>query len=108
MASSGTVVRTYAAIDRAAADRVHHFVAISEHVRERIRRHYERESVVIHPPVEPFEPEAVPPGGFYLAVGQLVVHKYVTVTFCFYKSISLFVVKPLHFAFHNTVNSFSL
>jgi glycosyltransferase involved in cell wall biosynthesis len=62
-------------IDRAAADRVHHFIAISGHVRERIRRHYERESVVIHPPVEPFEPETAPPGGFYLAVGQLVTYK---------------------------------
>ena len=61
--------------DRDAAGRVDHFIAISEHVRERIRRHYGRESVVIYPPVEPFEPERVPPGGFYHAVGQLVPYK---------------------------------
>jgi glycosyltransferase involved in cell wall biosynthesis len=38
--------------DRAAADRVEHFVAISETVRQRIRKFYRRDSVVIHPPVD--------------------------------------------------------
>jgi glycosyltransferase involved in cell wall biosynthesis len=63
-------------IDREAAGRVDHFIAISEHVRERIRRHYGRESVVIYPPVEPFIPEGPPgAGGFYLVAGQLVPYK---------------------------------
>ena len=38
--------------DRAAADRVDHFVAISETVRQRINKFYRREAVVIHPPVQ--------------------------------------------------------
>lgn len=38
--------------DRAAADRVDHFVAISQTVRQRIRKFYRREAVVIHPPVD--------------------------------------------------------
>ena len=38
--------------DRRAADRVTHFVAISEIVRERIKKYYQRESVIIHPPVD--------------------------------------------------------
>lgn len=38
--------------DRAAADRVDHFLAISETIRQRIRKFYRRDSVVIHPPVD--------------------------------------------------------
>jgi glycosyltransferase involved in cell wall biosynthesis len=38
--------------DRAAADRVEHFVAISEGVRQRIQKFYRRDAVVIHPPVD--------------------------------------------------------
>jgi glycosyltransferase involved in cell wall biosynthesis len=38
--------------DRAAADRVDHFVAISETIRQRIRKFYQRDSLVIHPPVD--------------------------------------------------------
>jgi glycosyltransferase involved in cell wall biosynthesis len=38
--------------DRKAADRVDHFVAISQHVADRIQRCYGRTSVVIHPPTD--------------------------------------------------------
>jgi glycosyltransferase involved in cell wall biosynthesis len=38
--------------DKAAAERVDHFVAISETVRQRIRKFYRREAVVVHPPVD--------------------------------------------------------
>ncbi|HLY28053.1 MAG TPA: glycosyltransferase [Aggregatilineales bacterium] len=38
--------------DYAAAQRVTHFIAISTEVRERIKRFYQRESVVIYPPVD--------------------------------------------------------
>jgi glycosyltransferase involved in cell wall biosynthesis len=63
-------------IDREAAGRVDHFIAISEHVRDRIRRHYGRDSTVIYPPVEPFLPEGpAGAGGFYLVAGQLVPYK---------------------------------
>ncbi|PWB47612.1 MAG: glycosyltransferase family 4 protein [Candidatus Methylomirabilota bacterium] len=38
--------------DTAVNGRVDHFIAISHHVADRIRRHYGREAVVIYPPVE--------------------------------------------------------
>jgi glycosyltransferase involved in cell wall biosynthesis len=38
--------------DRLAADRVDHFIAISQVVRKRILKHYRRDSEVIHPPVD--------------------------------------------------------
>lgn len=38
--------------DRAAADRVDHFIAISWTVQRRIAKYYRRDSVVIHPPVD--------------------------------------------------------
>jgi glycosyltransferase involved in cell wall biosynthesis len=37
--------------DRAAADRVDHFVAISKTVQQRIKKFYRRDATVIHPPV---------------------------------------------------------
>lgn len=37
--------------DRQAADRVDEFIAISEHVRSRIRKYYQRDARVIYPPV---------------------------------------------------------
>lgn len=39
-------------VDRKAADRVTRFVAISRHVAQRIERCYERESEIVHPPVD--------------------------------------------------------
>ena len=38
--------------DVRASERVHRFIAISEHVRDRIRRHYGREADLIYPPVD--------------------------------------------------------
>ncbi len=38
--------------DYAAAQRVDHFIAISTAIQERIRTYYDRDSVVIHPPVD--------------------------------------------------------
>jgi glycosyltransferase involved in cell wall biosynthesis len=38
--------------DRAAADRVDHFIAISRTVQQRITKYYRRDSAVIHPPVD--------------------------------------------------------
>ena len=38
--------------DRRASGRVHHFIANSRHVRERIRRCYDREADVVYPPVD--------------------------------------------------------
>jgi glycosyltransferase involved in cell wall biosynthesis len=63
--------------DRAASRRVHHFVAISEHVRDRIRRCYGREAAVIHPPVDVRRFEIADGKGedFYLVVSALVPYK---------------------------------
>src|SRR5262245_10073543 len=63
--------------DRAASRRVHHFVAISEHVRDRIRRCYGREATVIYPPVDVKRFEVADGDGedFYLVVSALVPYK---------------------------------
>ena len=63
-------------LDREAADRVHHFIAISEHVRERVRRNYGRDAAVVYPHTETFDP-APPgsPGEGYLWVGYLTPYK---------------------------------
>jgi glycosyltransferase involved in cell wall biosynthesis len=63
--------------DRAASGRVHHYVAISEHVRTRIRHCYGREATVIYPPVDVqrFELADGPGGDFYLVVSALVPYK---------------------------------
>jgi len=72
----GPLVRWLRDVDRAAAQRVHQFVANSQHVAERIRRCYGRESVVIHPPVDlPPAPASGPRGDFYLCVGHHVPYK---------------------------------
>jgi glycosyltransferase involved in cell wall biosynthesis len=63
--------------DRMAADRVDHFVAISEEVGGRIRRHYRRESEVIYPPVDVdrLRPSGQAAEDFYLVVSRLVPYK---------------------------------
>ncbi len=64
--------------DRATANGVTHFVAISETVRERIARCYSRESKVIQPPVDTdfytIDP-ATPREPFHLCVSALVPYK---------------------------------
>jgi glycosyltransferase involved in cell wall biosynthesis len=63
--------------DYDAAQRVHHFVAISREIQDRIRRFYNRDSVVIYPPVDinRFSPSADGPGDYYLAGGRLIPYK---------------------------------
>ncbi len=58
-------------------DRVHRFIAISETVRDRIRRHYGRGSEVIFPPVDVdrFQPPDDPREDFFLMVGGFVPYK---------------------------------
>jgi len=67
--------------DRAAAQRVTHFIANSAFVRERIRNYYDRDSHVIHPPVSltDFTMSKEAPDDFYLVVSQLVPYKRVDV-----------------------------
>ncbi len=69
--------------DRAAADRVDHFIAISRTVQERIRTIYGRESEILYPPVDTdyftpapaTEPDSQPEEGEYLIVSRLIPYK---------------------------------
>ena len=63
--------------DRATANRVTHFVAISRTIQERIRECYGRESVVIYPPVDTgfYTPADVPREDYYLVISALAPYK---------------------------------
>lgn len=63
--------------DRRTADRVTHFVAISRTVQGRIRECYDRDSVVICPPVDTefYTPTYQPREDFYLVVSALAPYK---------------------------------
>lgn len=63
--------------DRWAAAQPHHMVAISQTVAERIRRIYDREAIVIYPPVATrrFRSHASRDDGYYVYVGRLEAHK---------------------------------
>jgi glycosyltransferase involved in cell wall biosynthesis len=62
--------------DRSAADRVDHFVAISQVVRRRIAKYYRRDAAVIYPPVntDAFSP-GDEHGDYFLIVSRLVPYK---------------------------------
>jgi len=62
--------------DYAAAQRVHHFIAISTEIQARIQRFYGRESVVIPPPVDTscFQP-AAKHDDYFLIVSRLIPYK---------------------------------
>jgi glycosyltransferase involved in cell wall biosynthesis len=62
--------------DRLAADRVDHFIAISQEVRRRIAKVYHREAAIIYPPVDTarFEPSNRVED-YYLMVGRLVPYR---------------------------------
>ena len=71
-------IKRLKAWDLRTAGRVDHFVAISEHIRKRIKTAYQREADVIYPPVDTdyFTPDpAVPRENFYLIVSALVPYK---------------------------------
>jgi glycosyltransferase involved in cell wall biosynthesis len=68
--------------DYASAARVDHFIANSRHVAARVRKHYRRESAVIHPPVQ--HSRFLPPNGNfartdenspYVFLGRLTAYK---------------------------------
>jgi glycosyltransferase involved in cell wall biosynthesis len=63
--------------DAATASRVHRFVANSAHVAARIRRYYNREATIVHPPVDTvfFHPADITPGTHFLMVSALVPYK---------------------------------
>jgi glycosyltransferase involved in cell wall biosynthesis len=62
--------------DRLAADRVDHFIAISQGVQKRIAKVYRRESTIIYPPVETSRFTPTPqPEEYYFFVGRLVPYR---------------------------------
>ena len=62
--------------DRLAANRVDRFIANSKTVQRRITKYYQRESEVIHPPVDTARFRVGQgDGGYYLAGGRLVAYK---------------------------------
>ena len=62
--------------ERAAADRVDHFVGISEAVRQRIEQSYGREAAVIYPPVDVRRLQVMPErGDYFLIISRLVPYK---------------------------------
>jgi glycosyltransferase involved in cell wall biosynthesis len=62
--------------DYASAGRVDYFVANSHFTASRIRKHYQRDSTVIYPPVEASAAHmGESRGAYYLAVGRLVGYK---------------------------------
>jgi glycosyltransferase involved in cell wall biosynthesis len=71
------VMAALARWDRDTADRVDRYVTNSQHVAGRIRRYYNREATVVHPPVDTdfFHPHAAAPERFVLVVSALVPYK---------------------------------
>lgn len=62
--------------DRLSADRVDYFIANSNNVKKRIKKHYRRESVVIYPPVDTqFYTPSDEDDDYYLIVSRLVPYK---------------------------------
>lgn len=64
--------------DRLAADRVDYFLANSEYIAKRIKKYYDRDSVVVYPPVdiEKFKPASADKvEDYYLFVSRLVGYK---------------------------------
>ncbi len=63
--------------DYAAAQRVDHFIAISSEIQTRIKQLYQRDSVIIHPPVDTtrFQPTDSDVGDYYLIVSRLIPYK---------------------------------
>jgi glycosyltransferase involved in cell wall biosynthesis len=70
------IVRGLKDWDRAAAQRVHHFIANSQATAQRIRDNYGRDSTIIHPPVdiEKFAPSDQI-ADYYLLVSRLAPYK---------------------------------
>jgi glycosyltransferase involved in cell wall biosynthesis len=62
--------------DYASAARVDYFMADSEHVAKRVRKHYRRDATVVYPPADIAAfTQSSAPKDFYLMVGQLVGYK---------------------------------
>lgn len=73
----GPVLAGLRAWDKSTASRVDHFVAISRHVQDRIKRFYGRDADVVYPPADTdyFTPNNRPHGGYDFIVSALVPYK---------------------------------
>jgi glycosyltransferase involved in cell wall biosynthesis len=71
------VLAAMARWDRATAGRVHRYLAISQHVARRIALYYNRQSAIVHPPVDTafYTPDHTPVGSRFLVVSALVPYK---------------------------------
>jgi glycosyltransferase involved in cell wall biosynthesis len=71
------VARLFRRWDYAAAQRVHHFIAISTEIQERIRRYYHRESTIIYPPAEVMSRFSLSPvvEDYFLILSRLIPYK---------------------------------
>jgi glycosyltransferase involved in cell wall biosynthesis len=72
-----SVMAALARWDRATADRVDRYVTNSQHVAGRIRTYYNRDSIVIYPPVDTdfFHPDSAVPERYAIIVSALVPYK---------------------------------
>lgn len=63
--------------DYNAAQKVHQFIAISTEIQERIKTYYDRDSVIIYPPVDVarFAAADAQPQDYYLIVSRLIPYK---------------------------------
>jgi glycosyltransferase involved in cell wall biosynthesis len=79
-AALGVILQRWRMWDFVAAQRVDRYVANSETTRRRILRYFDREAVVLHPPVETerFAP-APAPGTAYVVLSELMPHKRIDV-----------------------------
>ncbi len=68
-------IRGHAAMDRRAVRRCDRIVAISENIRERVRRTYGRDADVIYPPVQTSRLQFREIGDFWLSVSRLYPEK---------------------------------
>lgn len=81
--------------DRQSSDRVDEFIAISEHVKQRINKYYRKNAKVVYPPVEIKEPVdktklvAKAKGDYYLIVSRLYPHKNIDIAIEAFNKINL-------------------
>jgi glycosyltransferase involved in cell wall biosynthesis len=76
-----SVMARLARWDRATSDRVDRYVTNSQHVAGRIRTYYNRDAIVIYPPVDTdfFHPDGAVPERYALVVSALVPYKRIDV-----------------------------
>src|SRR3989344_748470 len=81
--------------DYEASRRVDHFLSISHFVKQRVSKYYQRDSLVIHPPVDAdFFQASKESGEYFLMVGRLVTYKKFDVAIKAFNQLSL----PLYIA----------